>query len=105
MHKLTWILAAALASFAAPPASALQLQTLTAPDGGPQFADPDEKRPFSGTYERDGDRPGDGRPDSGFHFSITGGNRGDNPMFIPGFTVPRQFGPAIDPQTHDPYPR
>jgi hypothetical protein len=99
------MMGATLASFAMVPASALQLQTLTAPDGTAQFADPDEKRPFSGAYERDENRSGDARRDSGFNFSITGGNRGNNPMFVPGLTVPRQFGPAIDPRTGDPYPR
>ena len=96
----------ALSVFAVPlGASALELQSFPAPNATQNFTDPDEKRPFAPSAERDMDRGDAARRGSGFNFSLSGGNNGKNPNFIPGLTVPRQFGPAIDPQTGDPYPR
>jgi hypothetical protein len=113
MAKHLGLIVALSMGLVAPGASALTLQNFTAPDGGPQFADPDEKRPFSGdSGQKDqGFAAGQGfdmwrNPSSGLHFSFSGGEGNvGNPMFVPGLTVPNQFGPTYDPQTHDPYPR
>jgi hypothetical protein len=93
-------------------ASALTLQNFSAPDGAPQFADPEEKRPFSAEsgHKDQGFTQGQGfdmwrRPSPGFNFSFSGGGGGGNPLFVPGYSVPDRFGPSYDPQTHDAYPR
>jgi len=97
----------ALASFGPHGASALTLQNLTLPGGGPQFVDPDEKLPLARGQD-DADRDPSYRSNgSGFGFSFSG-RSGDGVRsypLIPGFTQPGVHGPAIDPQTHDPYPR
>ena len=95
----------ALALALAPAAtSAFEVQKFPLPDGAQNFADPEEKQPVMGYSERDMDRSAPAR--SGFNFSLSGGNgsSGYNPNFVPGLTVPRQFGPAVDPQTGDRYP-
>ena len=104
--KFVPIALSAVLLLAAAPSQALELQTpSSAPGGGPQFADPDENRPFS--VRSEGPGPGSGgtatRSGQGLHFSLSGGNQ-TNPAFIPGLTVPQVHGPAIDPQTRDPYP-
>ena len=111
MSKLAWLGAVALAAVAAQPATALTLQNFTAPDGGPQFVDPDENRPFSDDSGRksQGFTAGQGfdmwrQPSSGLNFSFSGGN-GGNSLLVPGVMTPAQHGPTYDPQTHDPYPR
>ena len=104
--KFAPIALSAVFLLAAAPSQALELQTLTPPPGGgPQFADPDENRPFSVRSEGSGQGSGGmaTRSGQGLHFSLSGGNQA-NPAFIPGFTVPQLHGPAIDPQTRDPYP-
>jgi hypothetical protein len=86
--------------------SALEIQKFPLPDGAQNFVDPEEKQPVMGYSERETDRSARARPGSGFNFSFGGANTstGANPNFIPGLTVPRQFGPAVDPQTGDRYP-
>lgn len=87
-------------------ASALEIQKYPLPDGAQNFSDPDEKQPILGYSERDAGSSTRAQPRSGFNFSLGGnnGSTGYNPNFAPGLTVPRQFGPAVDPQTGDRYP-
>ena len=104
--KFASIALSAVLLLAAAASQALELQTLSPTlGGGPQFADPDENRPFS--LRTDGLGQGSGgtatRSVQGLRFSLSGGNQA-NPAFIPGLTVPQVHGPAIDPQTRDPYP-
>lgn len=104
--KFVPIALSAVLLLAAAPSQALELQTLSPTlGGGPQFAGPDENRPFS--LRSDGLDQGSGgtatRSNQGLRFSLSGGSQA-NPAFVPGLTVPQVHGPAIDPQTRDPYP-
>jgi hypothetical protein len=104
MARYVGLFVALFLGLAASAAQALTLETLSAPDGGPKFTDPDERRPFaplSGGDERNSTVNPNG---SGFNFSFSGNSNGQT-RFIPGYTVPGQYGPAIDPQTRMPYPR
>ena len=107
MTRRASILAAALAVAAlmsGPAARALTLETRTAPDGGPQFADPDEKLRIGGApvgAERDGRAV---PRSSGFGFSFSGSSGRATPL-VPGYSTPGQYGPRLDPQTGEPYPR
>jgi hypothetical protein len=105
MTKHAGLIVALALALAPAAASALEIQKFPLPDGAAQnFVDPEEKQPVMGYSERDMDRST--RPRSGFNFSFGGssGGTGYNPNFIPGLTVPRQFGPDVDPQTGDRYP-
>ena len=107
MAKHAGLIVALSLALAPAAASALEIQKYPLPEGAAQnFADPDEKQPVLGYSERSTDNSTRARPRSGFNFSLSGGNNstGYNPDFVPGWNVPRQFGPAVDPQTGDRYP-
>jgi len=103
MARYLGLCVAILLGVAASDAFALTLETLTAPDGGPRFTDPDERRPFAPLSGGD-NRGSSATQPGGFNFSLFG-NSGSGQRFIPGYNMPGQYGPAIDPQTRDPYPR
>jgi hypothetical protein len=105
MKQSARLLLALFLGFSAFSAQALTLEALPAPESGRNLADPDEDlrvAPFSGPSD-----PQSGlrnrRP--GFSFGFSGSSRSGNRNFIPGYNVPGEYGPAIDPQTKDPYPR
>jgi hypothetical protein len=108
MAKHAGLIVALSLALAPAAASALEIQKYPLPDGAAQnFTDPDEKQPVLGYSERDMDNsPAVRSGGRGFNFSLSGGSNanGANPNFIQGWTVPRQFGPALDPQTGDRYP-
>jgi hypothetical protein len=106
MAKYAGLIVALSLALAPAAVSALEIQKYPLPEGGQNFVDPDEKQPVLGYSERDMDRSTRSQPRSGFNFSMSGGNNstGYNPDFIPGWNVPRQFGPSVDPQTGDRYP-
>jgi hypothetical protein len=105
MTKAILLIGVTIFSFSVP-ARALTLESFPAPTEAQNLVDPDENLrilPFSGPNDP---QSGPRSPRSGFSFGFSGspypsGNR----QFIPGYTVPGQYGPAIDPQTKDPYPR
>jgi len=106
MAKYAGLIVALAVALAPAAASALEIQKYPLPEGGQNFADPDEKQPVLGYSERDMGRSTATRSGPGPNFSFQGGNgsTGYNPNFVPGLNVPRQFGPAVDPQTGDRYP-
>ena len=90
MNKTIWIGLAALAVLAAQPASALSLQDMRGPDGGPRFADPDEASPF-GNFTVGGERANAGSDEGGGTVWMPPNPRRDE-RFNPYVTTP----PAYD---------
>jgi hypothetical protein len=99
------LLLALFLAFSAFSAKALTLETLPAPESGRNLTDPDENLRLAPLSAPSDPRSGLRNPRSGFNFGFSGSSPSGNPRFIPGYTVPGQYGPAIDPQTKDPYRR
>jgi hypothetical protein len=89
-------------------ASALTLESFPGPVGSPNALDSDENLRVAPLNAPSDPLSGLKNPRSGFSFGFSGSSGGGYPsgnrQFIPGYSVPGQYGPAIDPQTKEPYP-
>jgi hypothetical protein len=95
-NKAVWLGLAALAIVAAQPASALSLQDLRGPDGGPRFADPDEASPF-GNFSVNGARVNAGGDEAGGAVWVPPRTRSDE-RFNPHVTTPPAYGEGATPE-------
>jgi hypothetical protein len=95
-------------ALAASGASALTLESFPGSAGAQNLQEPDENLRIAPLNAPSDPQSGLRNPRSGFSFGFSGSSGGlypsGNRQFIPGYTVPGQYGPAIDPQTKEPYP-
>ena len=93
---------------AASGAVALTLESFPGPVGTENALDSDENLRIAPLNTPSDPQSGLRNPRSGFRFGFSGSSGGSYPsgnrQFIPGYTVPGEYGPAVDPQTKEPYP-